>query len=281
MVAIFERRTAASAGWSRRIASFSAVLFILAGVGHRYHLIDTFPFLWLLGLAAVLALSALLLAAVAFTRVWGAGDQGAGDLIRGALVAALVLAPFLLSGYRIIAHPFLTDISTDLDNPPALIMAMQHRDSHMNAVEAATPEQRSLQRRHYPLLTGRRFALPAEDVLAAVLTLAEDRGWRILGHRGDLASSGETTVEAVAFSFVFRFPVDVAVRVLDEGEATYVDMRSASRYGRHDLGDNAARIEGFLQELEERLTAAETVVPDTSPALPEAAPAVPDTPPAE
>lgn len=281
MVAIFERRTAASAGWSRQIASFSAVLFILAGLGHRYHMIDTVPFLWLLGVVGALALLALLFAMVAFARVWGAGYRGGGDLIRGALVAALVLAPFLLSGYRIIAHPLLTDISTDLDHPPALTIAAQDRDSTMNAIRPITSEQRNLQKRHYPLLTGRRFTLPAEDVLAAVLTLADDRGWQVLGQRGNLASGGETTVEAVASTFVFRFPVDVAVRVLDEGEATYVDMRSASRYGSHDMADNAARIESFLQELDERLTAAETAIPDASPTLPEAAPAVPDAPPAD
>jgi len=62
---------------------------------------------------------------------------------------------------------------------------------------------------------------------------------------------------------------DVAVEIL------------ASRYGRHDMADNAARIESFLQELEERLTAAETAVPDTAPALPEASPVVPDRPPAD
>ena len=32
-------------------------------------------------------------------------------------------------------------------------------------------------------------------------------------------------------------------------------MRSASRYGRHDLGDNAARIVGFLAELDAEIAA--------------------------
>jgi uncharacterized protein (DUF1499 family) len=42
----------------------------------------------------------------------------------------------------------------------------------------------------------------------------------------------------------------VAIRLTDEGETTYVDMRSASRYGRGDFGDNARRIAGFLDALD-------------------------------
>jgi uncharacterized protein (DUF1499 family) len=58
------------------------------------------------------------------------------------------------------------------------------------------------------------------------------------------------TIEALAHTPLLGFPVDVAVRLTDEGTSTYVDMRSASRYGRHDLGDNAARIAAFLGELD-------------------------------
>ncbi len=73
------------------------------------------------------------------------------------------------------------------------------------------------------------------------------------------------------------FPADVAIRLIDEGTSTYVDMRSASRYGGHDLGDNAARIEAFLAELDVEIAYLTVVVP-TEPAEPPAPPkpAVPD-----
>ena len=53
---------------------------------------------------------------------------------------------------------------------------------------------------------------------------------------------------AVARSFVVGLPADVAIRVSNDGDTVVVDMRSASRYGRYDLGDNASRIVGFLAE---------------------------------
>ena len=59
------------------------------------------------------------------------------------------------------------------------------------------------------------------------------------------------------------------IRITDEGDTCYVDMRSASRYGRHDLGDNAARITGFLTALDAAVAGAAGVTP-AEPALPPA-----------
>ena len=66
-------------------------------------------------------------------------------------------------------------------------------------------------------------------------------------------AGGSITLEGVAYSFILGFPADVAIRIDDDQTATFVDMRSASRYARHDLGDNAARIQRFLRELDERM----------------------------
>jgi uncharacterized protein (DUF1499 family) len=61
------------------------------------------------------------------------------------------------------------------------------------------------------------------------------------------------TIDAVARSFALGLPADVAIRVSDDGDAVIVDMRSTSRYGRYDLGDNAARIVDFLAELDQEV----------------------------
>ena len=63
------------------------------------------------------------------------------------------------------------------------------------------------------------------------------------------------TIEALAHTPWLGFPFDIAVRLTDEGTSTYVDMRSASRYGRHDLGDNAAQITAFLALLDAEMAA--------------------------
>lgn len=66
----------------------------------------------------------------------------------------------------------------------------------------------------------------------------------------DDAEQEERYVEAVATTFLFGFESDVVVRLVEEEDGTLVDMRSASRYGPHDLGSNADRVIGFMQELD-------------------------------
>ena len=57
----------------------------------------------------------------------------------------------------------------------------------------------------------------------------------------------------VAKTLIFGFQSDVVIRVVEDGDGALVDMRSVSRFGVHDLGDNAARLDGFLGELDDRL----------------------------
>jgi hypothetical protein len=49
------------------------------------------------------------------------------------------------------------------------------------------------------------------------------------------------------------FREDVVVRVRPDGDGARLDVRSASRYGPHDLGGNAARITRLVNEIDEIL----------------------------
>ncbi len=56
-----------------------------------------------------------------------------------------------------------------------------------------------------------------------------------------------------ARTLVLGIPQDVLVRLSEEEETTFVDMRAATRDGDHDLGLNAELIRAFLQDLDVRL----------------------------
>jgi uncharacterized protein (DUF1499 family) len=123
----------------------------------------------------------------------------------------------------------------------------------MNALVPLSPGEQRLQAENYPLVTGRSYNLPLEDVVDTVETVLERQGWQLATPLPVSDEQSEVTIGAVAKSFVLDLPVDVAIRVSDDGDTTLVDMRSASRYGRHDLGDNAARIVAFLAELDQQI----------------------------
>ncbi|MCV3210568.1 DUF1499 domain-containing protein [Mesorhizobium sp. YC-39] len=255
---IAERQTSKAAGWSRRTGAFSVVLLLTALIGHRYDLVETPAFLWVLALVALLAAFALLFAGFAFSRLWNFGDRGGRDLAVGALLALLVLAPYSVVAYRAATYPPLSDISTDFDDPPALAAA---RTGDMNTLSPPTPGEQRLQTETYPLVTGRSYDLPFDSVLEAVETVLDRRDWRLAVPFPDARGQSEVTIDALAKSFVLSLPADVAIRVADDGDAVIVDMRSASRYGRYDLGDNAARIVDFLAELDQEVAGQVGTVP--------------------
>jgi len=101
-----------------------------------------------------------------------------------------------------------------------------------------------------PRLRGRTLAIPFDRVWKeALLLAAKKQGWTIL-EADDLAG----VIRAEARTLVFRFTDDVEIRIgLDENGQTRVDMTSASRVGKADLGTNARRIGGFLRGLDRRL----------------------------
>ena len=67
------------------------------------------------------------------------------------------------------------------------------------------------------------------------------------------ARKGEWLIEAKVTSTVLGFVDDIVVRVTDEGESTYVDMRAHRRFGAYDLGANARRIVEFMNALDTRI----------------------------
>ena len=63
----------------------------------------------------------------------------------------------------------------------------------------------------------------------------------------DVVLQGEWRTLIVGFRF------DVLIRLREEAETTFVDVRVASRYGAHDLGMGAAFAEEFLRALDAEL----------------------------
>ena len=242
-----ETRSAAVADW---LARFDLLLFAIAGLSHRYGLINTHDFFWVLALVGSSAAFALLLAAVAFRRLWLFGDRGGKLATRAILISLLILVPFLLSGGLALRYPALNDVSTDLDDPPRFSILARERTGQMNPMDPISLTEAGQQLSAFPAVTGRRYEAAPDTVMAAIGALLSSRGWQAAGQPSGSLEAGEITMEVTARSLIFGFASDIAIRITDEGETAYVDMRSSSRYGTHDLGSNALRIKSFLIDLD-------------------------------
>lgn len=255
-----ERRVSKAAVWSRRFASFAAVLLLTAAAGHRLAMLETPGFFVVLGLSAGIAAAALVLAAIGFSRLWNHGDVAGKNIAAAVLLAMVVFSPLGMGLYRGLTLPQLTHVSTDVDDPPELVRPAGSRVSDMNAITPFTAEEKRLQLENYPLVTGRRYAMGFDRVLDAAVGLVQARGWQLVPPLPD-GEAVETTIHAAARTWLLGFPADVSIRLTDEETSTYVDMRSASRYGDHDLGDNADRVAGFLSDLDTEIATLAGVLP--------------------
>lgn len=112
----------------------------------------------------------------------------------------------------------------------------------INVVETGTTPE-------YPDLQPRMYRAEVSQVFDAALHAVDRMSrWTILAYQPE---SGE--IKAEAKSQVFRFVDDVVIRVRPQGASTVVSVRSASRIGRGDFGQNARNIRAFLQELDRQV----------------------------
>jgi Protein of unknown function (DUF1499) len=232
------RQNSISARWSVRCAIFALALMGVATLLHRFGKLETGPYLSILIIVALLAALGLALSLIGLIGLWRHGYAGGKRAAAAFVLSLLALSPFGLALYKAAGLPRLADISSDLTDPPQFAGA---------PASGLNPD---LQTAAYPNVTGRRYAMAGENLAALVERQIADNGWRVIERRGSLDSAGELLVEAEAVTFLAGFKDRVVIRVTDEGETSYVDMRSKSGFGSYDMGANAARIVKFMQALD-------------------------------
>ena len=206
---------------------------------------------------AILRASAYVAIAVAIVSLIGVGLALVAR--HWTSVAAAIVALLLAAGTAAVplamqraarAVPPIHDITTDTERPPDFVAVRPLRERAPNGVAYGGPDVASAQRRGYPDLAPIRLAIPPERAFALVEATARGLGWNIVA-----ASPADGRLEATVTTPWFGFKDDVVVRVAPAPDGSRIDVRSASRIGRSDLGANARRIRAFLAALAARARA--------------------------
>ena len=146
------------------------------------------------------------------------------------------------------AHPYIHDITTDLDDPPAFVMVAKVRGEGDHPVTYDGPDVGAQQREAYPELKPLIVSADAATVFAAAKKVVDSMGMELVD-----ASENDLRIEATQTSFFYGFKDDIVVRIVATPDGTRIDVRSKSRVGRSDIGQNAKRIKTFLANLESEL----------------------------
>lgn len=247
---VFEEPVSRAAVWSRRLAWFALAVLLLAILVFRTGE-PSLEGLAPVAAAYVVVLLALLLALLAFMRIWQSGHRGVGMASGAFLLCLLMLAPAAYVGFRLATRPALADISTDIDDPPSFSRSRVALDARAGRVPPdVPPDRRRLQRQAYPKAVPIVLEVPAETAFDIARRAALARGWQVLESSRPGGRSGAGRIEAVARSRILRTAEDITIRVRPRADGSRIDIRSASRIGPHDLGVNAARIAAFADEVE-------------------------------
>ncbi|HUB63628.1 MAG TPA: DUF1499 domain-containing protein [Methylocella sp.] len=239
---IIEEPYSKAALLSRRLAMFAIAVAIvgLLGVGRGIDLLAV------LGGSLIIAVVAILTAILAFVVIWRSGRKGAGQAFAGLFLAALLLAYPVYLAQQTLRLPQLTDLATDLADPPSFSLSR----AALSARGGRTPHSVSLVRRKaqlkaYPQIQPILLDLDAPEAFNATLKAVTANGWTIIEQRPPGGRSGLGHIDAVATSFLLGFPTDITFRLRPLAGQTRIDIRSVSRSGPYDFGANARNIADF------------------------------------
>ncbi len=253
--------------WSRRLAVFSLIVALLAVLIVRSGLLELRPALATFGGALILAVVAILLALAALVVIWREGVRGLGAALTGMVLALALLAYPGYLGTKIYRLPWLNDITTDPIDPPRFVTLARVRPRSANPVNYAGLYAAEQQRAAYPNVGPIVSDVSPQVAYESALDLAKKRRWLVVDQRPPQGTSRDGHIEAVARTAIMGFRDDIVIRVRANEDGSRIDMRSGSRYGTHDLGTNASRIQAFNEDLEEELDA-KTPEPAAAPAEP-------------
>ncbi len=243
-----------AAVWSRRVAIFAATVALLAVGLARLRFLDGPAALSVVGAAVALALISLLLFATACVIIWRTGRRGAGAAATAFAICALTLAYPAYLAFEAVRLPVLADVTTDLSDPPNFSLSHKALAARGGYVPVTAPQKaRELQRAAYPDVEPIVVDLDMEEALALVAKTASGRGWRVVDVRPAGGRSADAHLDFLAKSLVMGLDEDVTVRLRPLPGQTRIDLRAASRHGRHDFGANARRIIAFAEELQSEL----------------------------
>lgn len=242
--------------WCRSVAVFAGTVAALSVGLARLHVLAPVSALASIGAAVALALVALLLAGAAAVVIWRTGARGVGAAVGGALIALVTLAYPAWLGVQAVRLPVLSDISTDIANPPYFSLSRAAYEARNGfQPQGVASKAREAQRAAYPDVEPIVVDLDADEAFALVLKTAKAVGWKLVDQRPPGGRTGEGHADFLDKTLVMGFDEDITVRLKPLPGQTRIDLRAASRYGRHDFGANAARVMAFADELQNQLDA--------------------------
>jgi uncharacterized protein (DUF1499 family) len=252
-------KEAHEAVWARRVALFFVQLMILTVLLHRFASLTTPVAINLMAVSIAGLFIAIGIAVFSIIRIWFGGQTGAAQAFAAIFIACLGLAAPAYFLFHAVTLPRLNDVQTSPEEPIDFKMLNTMRPADANPIVQPDEAAIELQADGYPDIGPMSLERSAPEVFSIVHEAVERLGWTIVLNETP-GETGAGRIEATDRTLVMGFTDNVLVQVKGDDAHAIVDVRSASRYGMHDLGANAARIRALFEEINTALEKGEKTV---------------------
>ena len=231
----------------QRISSYLAVgvsgVIVFTPLAYRLSVVPLGVAFVLFAVGVGLGLVSALVIGVSLIRT-GVDSSKSFATLALCIVGCVVAIP-LMSILSAVGAPAIHDITTDMLDPPRFVEAVQYVTPGRTVYGG--DELSNQQREAYPDITPIMVAKSPDEAFSLALEVARDMGWENI-----VSNAGEQRIEATDTTWWFGFVDDIVIRIRSEEIGSRIDVRSLSRVGVGDLGENAARIRRFRDALNAR-----------------------------
>jgi len=266
--------------WARRIAMFSLAATVISVIVVRSGALEIVPALSTFAGALMLAVVAILLALCALGVIWFEGIAGAKQAVAALFIGLALIAYPAYLGIKAYRLPAIYDITTDPIDPPRFDAIARLRPRDANPITYAGLYAAEQQHAAYSDIEPDLTDSTAQESYDAAMKVITKRKWRIVDARqpqgGQPVANARAPqpairdgiIEAIARTPIMGFRDDVVVRIRATSDGARIDVRSASRYGRHDFGTNASRVRNLISDIDDVLALPQKPAPAPAPAKP-------------
>jgi hypothetical protein len=264
--------------WARRIAMFSFAATVISVIVVRSGALEIVPALSTFAGALMLAVVAILLALCALVVIWFEGVAGAKQAIAALFIGLALIAYPAYLGIKAYRLPAIYDVTTDPIDPPRFDAIARLRPRDANPITYAGLYAAEQQHAAYSDIEPDLTDSTAQESYDAAMKVITKRKWRIVDARqpqgGQPVANARApqpairdgVIEAIARTPIMGFRDDVVVRIRATSDGARIDVRSASRYGRHDFGTNASRVRNLISDIDDVLALPQKPAPAPAPA---------------
>jgi uncharacterized protein (DUF1499 family) len=250
VVAIYLQKTVHEGLWARRMALFFVQLLILTVLLHRFGTLATPAAINLMAVSIGGLFLAIVVAVIGLVRIWFGGQIGAAQAFTGIAIALVGLAVPLwyLSHYFML--PELNDIQTTRQ-PMEFKQLAAMRPADANRIVEPDLAAAEAREKAYPDLRAMELERSVTETFDIVHEAVKRLGWTIVLSEPPAEEPGR--IEATDRTLIMGYTDDALIRVSGDDAHAFIDVRSASRYGKHDLGANAGHIRELFAEVKSAL----------------------------